>query len=372
MVTKDTSWVNKLLFPAPECSYSMKSGEFLWIPRPSNTFHESDKHNGLPALFLTHPEAKYLILYSHGNGCDIGQLLWELKQYRERFKVNILAYEYSGYGLLNDEFPSETKCLRDIRIAYNFATNNIGWPSENIIIFGRSLGTGPSLDLLLDLQTQNRHPCMTVLQSPYLSFIEMVKKIAQNLVGSWGKFASIFFSNRFENETKIGSVTCPILLIHGQLDKLIPVSHSQKLFESIKSEHKHLYVAVEADHNSWDMEKLKKEIQSFMEKHIDQSKLKPVPQPDSIKLDFSESEPKVERTVKDPLHFFLLPEVELPDHRSEAAKEFPPLDLDSNAIESPSYLTNKNSLKQSGNFNPETSEKKRQKEEEKEGKDTSS
>lgn len=57
--------------------------------------------------------------------------------------VNILAYEYTGYGDTNEK-PSDLDIISDIEDAYYFAINQLNFEWFNIIAYGQSLGSGPS------------------------------------------------------------------------------------------------------------------------------------------------------------------------------------------------------------------------------------
>jgi hypothetical protein len=75
--------------------------------------------------------------------------------------VNILAYDYTGYGYSNrhlaknsksmEKLPSEQHCYADICAAYDYLIRLRGIPPRHIILFGRSIGSGPSCYLATKL-----------------------------------------------------------------------------------------------------------------------------------------------------------------------------------------------------------------------------
>lgn len=85
---------------------------------------------------------------------------------------------------------------------------------KDIILFGRSIGTGPATELAAYVQ-----PCALLLMTAYLSIRSVVSNVA-------GKLAGYLIYERFRNIDNIKNVTCPTFLIHGQKDTLIPSSHS--------------------------------------------------------------------------------------------------------------------------------------------------
>ena len=101
--------------------------------------------------------------------------------------------------------------------------NEVQIPSENIILFGRSIGSGPATYL-----AGNRNPGLLILMSPYTSIKDVVKHVA-------GKWATYLIAERFRNIDEITKAKCPCFFIHGDKDRLIPVSHSKDLYANCKS-----------------------------------------------------------------------------------------------------------------------------------------
>jgi fermentation-respiration switch protein FrsA (DUF1100 family) len=99
----------------------------------------------------------------------------------------------------------------------------LGYKKENVIIFGRSMGSGPSCFL-----AEQFKPRALILMSPFTS----IKDVAYNLIGS----ISYFVNDHFKNLECMKNIKCPVLLIHGEDDQLIPHSHSKKLFDALLSQ----------------------------------------------------------------------------------------------------------------------------------------
>lgn len=86
---------HKILFPAPSPpNYAADSfpDSLIWIP-------VEDEKESIPALWVPYPRSDVLVIFSHGNGCDIGSMYSTLTHYSYHWQVNILAWEYPGYGL---------------------------------------------------------------------------------------------------------------------------------------------------------------------------------------------------------------------------------------------------------------------------------
>jgi abhydrolase domain-containing protein 17 len=111
--------------------------------------------------------------------------------------------EYPGYGLYRNE-PSDSETIQyNANIVYDFILNSMKYDSKDVILFGRSMGSGPST-----LLAANSKPASLILLSPYTSLKNAVKSL-------FGSVASALVKERFANYEMIKKVTCPVLIVHG-------------------------------------------------------------------------------------------------------------------------------------------------------------
>lgn len=82
-------------------------------------------------------------MFFHGNAEDIGLARDTLNKIKKALRISILAVEYSGYGLFVGE-KSADKVLNDCLTVYDYVHNEMIIAEEDIILFGRSLGSSPS------------------------------------------------------------------------------------------------------------------------------------------------------------------------------------------------------------------------------------
>lgn len=184
----------------------------------------------LSAVYLPNPRARFTVLFSHGNAEDLHTLAPFLQQlYQHGFAV--LAYDYPGYGNSTGK-PSEANTYQAILAAYQYLTTELSVSPENIIIYGRSLGSGPSTEL-----AANQRCAGLILESPFVS--------AYRVYTYW----PLYPFDQYQNLHKIPHVRSPILLIHGTHDSVIPVWHGYKLFAAAKSP-KQAYWVENASHNN--------------------------------------------------------------------------------------------------------------------------
>ncbi len=90
-----------------------------------------------------------MLIYFHGNAEDIGLSYRDLDILKKSLKINILAIEYPGYGLYKDDDGcSADKIKEDCEYVYKYVRQEIsGLNESDILIFGRSIGTGPAIHL---------------------------------------------------------------------------------------------------------------------------------------------------------------------------------------------------------------------------------
>lgn len=141
-----------------------------------------DSGDFIPCLLLQSKTYKKInknfLIFFHGNAEDIFLARDVADRIRANLSMNILIVEYPGYSIYKDDKDSD-KVLLDCLIIYDFLTETLKVEEENIYVFGRSIGTSPSLYL-----ASKRKPAGLILMSPFTS----VRAVAQNLVGNLFKF----------------------------------------------------------------------------------------------------------------------------------------------------------------------------------------
>ena len=147
--------------------------------------------------------------------------------------------EYPGYGIYEGA-PSAEKILEDSDHVFNFLTKMMGIRPSDMILFGRSIGSGPATWLA------GKHKVFSlVLMSAYTS----IRAVARHLLGRVGQF---LVAERFRNIDHIRQVKSPVLIIHGLRDTLIPFAQSQELCENCQVAAA-LIIPEEMDHNVFEM-----------------------------------------------------------------------------------------------------------------------
>ena len=181
----------------------------------------------IPAFFIKRREATITILFSHGNAEDLGMMHERMKGMARELNVNIMCYDYTGYGYATGS-PSEEMCYRNIESAYSYLRNILGIPACQIVLFGRSLGSGPSCYLAAKTAHDGESVAGLILHSPFLSIYRIV--INSSNLGMVG--------DMFPNAKRGPDIRCPVFIIHGTEDTVVPFSHGLELLNCFPEEYR--------------------------------------------------------------------------------------------------------------------------------------
>eukprot|EP00928_Gymnodinium_smaydae_P021273 TRINITY_DN18283_c0_g1_i1.p1 TRINITY_DN18283_c0_g1~~TRINITY_DN18283_c0_g1_i1.p1 ORF type:complete len:334 (-),score=37.23 TRINITY_DN18283_c0_g1_i1:318-1319(-) len=159
------------------------------------------------------------LLFSHGNSTDIGIMFHHLREVCSKLKVDVFAYEYSGYGESSGA-PSEADLYADVEAAFHYLTHDCSIPEEQIVCYGQSIGSVPSIELA----SRNNVGGM-VLHSAMKSGLGVIHEVK-----------TTYWFDVFQNAARIKQVTSPVFVIHGTHDTEIPFEHGVALYEACPQE----------------------------------------------------------------------------------------------------------------------------------------
>ena len=183
----------------------------------------------IAAMYLVNPASTYTLLLSHGNAEDLGSVR-PLLPGLANLGFSVFAYDYRGYGLSQGK-PSERHVYADIDAAYDYLVGKLGVVPDRIVAYGRSLGAGASVDL-----AARRPVGGVILESPFLTAFRVMTGVP------------LFPFDKFRNVDKIGRVRCPLLILHGEADEIVPFWHGRRLFD--KAPGRKMFVAIPGAHHN--------------------------------------------------------------------------------------------------------------------------
>ena len=197
-------------------------------------FVKTEDNIEIQTYFIPNQSSNKILIYFHGNAGNIGHRLPDLMQISQ-FGVNVLGVGYRGYGRSQGS-PSEKGIYIDGKSALKYATNELGFTLEQVYILGRSIGTTVAINT-----AQRKNIAGLILVTPLTNGKGFAK-------ASGLGFVSFLAGNSFNNIEKIPEIICPVLIIHGNKDRVLPFEMGVKIYGEIKTEKK--FVKIEgAGHN---------------------------------------------------------------------------------------------------------------------------
>jgi hypothetical protein len=188
----------------------------------------------LRAWLLPNSPARALVVYFHGNGGNLSVWLPILAGL-QRQGFTVAAIDYRGYGASTGR-PSERGLYRDVDAALEWASRFVK-PGLPVVYWGRSLGT-----TMAAYAATKRRPDGLVLESGFASARALLR--ASPLLA----LLSIFSSYRFPTAEYAGRAGCPVLVMHGDTDGVIPFANGRELYATLPDP-KRFQTIFGGDHN---------------------------------------------------------------------------------------------------------------------------
>ena len=157
------------------------------------------------------------LLYFHGNAGSLETRIERIRKYMAR-GLGVFMMTYRGFGGSSGE-PSEAANVADARLAYDTLTERLGITPADIIVYGESLGTSVAVQV-----AGAREVAGIVLDAPYTSMVDLAARHHPWIPGRW------FMTDRYETRRHIKAVTAPLLILHGEIDDIVPVSMGREIF----------------------------------------------------------------------------------------------------------------------------------------------
>lgn len=165
-------------------------------------------------------EKDITLLWFHGNAGNLSNRVDRLKVFHERLKVNIFVFDYREYGRSEGSVSEEGTYL-DGMAALNYLKSRRDIDSSKIVLFGRSIGAAVAVEVAI------KSRCYAlILESPFTSVREMGRDLLPYLP-IW-----MAFKTRYDSINKIKKIRCPILIIHGDSDEIVPFGHGKRLYDA--------------------------------------------------------------------------------------------------------------------------------------------
>ena len=198
-----------------------------------------DTADGQTLVAWHHPprEGAPFVIYLHGNAANLSARNKRLMSFAQQ-GWGFLAVSFRGYGGSTGA-PTEDGLIADAEAAYAKA-RELGVSPERIFLFGESLGTGVAIALATRREVRG-----IALEAPYSSTADVASSIY------WYVPVRLLMRDQFLSDERVKNVRAPILILHGDADRVVPIRFGEKLFAAA-NEPKEFFRITGAGHQALD------------------------------------------------------------------------------------------------------------------------
>ena len=172
-------------------------------------------------------EPKGVLLYVHGNG-DIILFLEGIAAYFIGLGFDVVIPDYRGYGKSTGRITNEAELHSDMEAVYQYVLSE--YSKNDVTIYAQSLGTGIAIPL-----AANHSPKQLILESPYFSMADLVRTHLPFV-------PSFLLKYQLRSDLLITQVKCPVYVIHGSQDMVIPFEQGERLYKLVKNNGEFLHL----------------------------------------------------------------------------------------------------------------------------------
>lgn len=232
-----------------------------WTPGPNKRFVRTidgydihcnlitpfDRPTSIDTYSATHDGANGILLASHGNSEDLRTFHSYAQMLADRLDMPVLVYDYPGYGFSSgDACTTDDNMFAACEAAVHFIVDTLRHRTEDIVIFGKSIGTVPSVQLAT--QSYMSQCSGLILVSPLASGARCL------VTPKYSKYLSTNFMNSMDlvfgpSLHRIHDISCLLCVVHGTEDTIVPISNAHQLMEQCPAASYYPPLYVEAGHN---------------------------------------------------------------------------------------------------------------------------
>src|SRR5210317_836101 len=157
------------------------------------------------------------IIYFHGNAGTLENRIHKLNHFKD-MDVNFLIIAWRGFSG-NKGKPSEEGLYIDANSTILWL-KKLGLTEKDIILYGESLGTGVATEI-----AQNKDYAGLILETPFTSMVEAAKNFYPYIP------VFLLLKDKYDNQNKIKNIDIPVLIMHGEVDQIVPFWMGKKIYE---------------------------------------------------------------------------------------------------------------------------------------------
>lgn len=163
------------------------------------------------------------ILFCHGNAEDLTSVDGRFDELISD-GITVVAFDYPGYGMSTGT-PTEEGCYRSCHALYDWLIKERGFTPQDIFVVGFSIGSGVAVELASKCPVGGLW-----LEAPFLSAPRAVTRFR------------LLVADPFPNIRRIGKLSCPVVIMHGTKDRIVPFVQGQRLFKAIEAKKRFIVV----------------------------------------------------------------------------------------------------------------------------------
>jgi pimeloyl-ACP methyl ester carboxylesterase len=234
------------VYKAPPVGYRREACQIATTPEGMSIamfFHSADEQ--VTRRFYEYKKldsSRVLVLFSHGNSVDIGGCRDLCEHLSASLDVDVLTYDYPGYGHSSKCAATERGMSEAIETVYNACVQK-GTDPKQIVLAGHSLGSVPTLHLASRCYVTYLG---VLLFAPLASGCRVAAQnrgyIPTSVLGALDRVL-------FDNLKNIEDAKAPVAIVHGTRDTVVSVKHSEMLHLSTPNSLKYAPLYMDADHN---------------------------------------------------------------------------------------------------------------------------
>ncbi len=179
-----------------------------------------------------------LMLYLHGARYNVTGSAPRIRRMQE-LGFSVLAVDYRGFGKSTSELPSEQSAYEDARAAWDWLGKK--YPQRQRYIYGHSLGGPIAINLAAEVGDESG----TIVESTFTSIADVVSS------SEWGWLPlSMLITQHFDAVNKVSKIGSPLLVVHGDNDRLILPGLGRKLYTAAAEPKRFVLVEGGSHHNT--------------------------------------------------------------------------------------------------------------------------
>jgi len=203
----------------------------------------------LNGLLFKADSTKGLVFYLHGNAGSLSSWGGVAKTYTD-LNYDIFILDYRGYGKSEGKINGQEQFFEDIQSVYSELQKQ--YTEDKIVVLGYSIGTG----LASKIASTNR-PKLLILQAPFYSLTDMMKH-------TYPIIPTFILKYKFETNKYLKDCQMPVVIFHGNQDRVIYYGSSLKLKKEFKKSDTLITLNGQGHNGMTDNQRYKSEIKRIL------------------------------------------------------------------------------------------------------------